>query len=229
MIPTPSAHLLNRPAGQSSAHPSARRAVPRQAPVQGRILARLPGAAALTLGAALALLAAPARAQTPAPTFRLISPTIADGGTLPKAQVFQGFGCEGGDQSPALVWSGAPAGTRSFVLTVYDPDAPTGSGWWHWVLADLPADLGGLPAGAGAVSAQGLPAGAWQGRNDYGSRAFGGACPPPGDRPHRYVFTLHALKVERLGVPADASAALIGYMTRAHSLGQAAFTATYGR
>ncbi|MEN9893970.1 MAG: hypothetical protein RLY78_4265 [Pseudomonadota bacterium] len=231
MIPTPSAHLLNRPAGPPSAHPSARRAVPRQAPVQGRILARLPGAAALTLGAALALLAAPARAQTPAPapTFRLISPTIADGGTLPKAQVFQGFGCEGGDQSPALVWSGAPAGTRSFVLTVYDPDAPTGSGWWHWVLADLPADLGGLPAGAGAASAQGLPAGAWQGRNDYGSHAFGGACPPPGDRPHRYVFTLHALKVERLGVPADASAALIGYMTRAHSLGQAAFTATYGR
>ena len=158
--------------------------------------------------------------------FRLTSPDIAEGKPLAEAQVFSGFGCTGGNTSPALSWSGAPAGTKSFVVTVYDPDAPTGSGWWHWVAFDLPASTSGLARGAG--TAGGMPAGAVQARNDYGKAGFGGACPPPG-APHRYIFKVTALKVEKLGVDADASAALIGFMTNANALGSATITATYGR
>lgn len=155
------------------------------------------------------------------------SPDIANGKTLSAAQVFQGFGCTGGNVSPALQWSNVPAGTKSFAITAYDPDAPTGSGWWHWTAYDLPASLRSLPAGAGKADA--LPSGAKHGRNDYGSKDFGGACPPPGDKPHRYIFTVFALKVETLEVPADASAALIGYMLNANKLATARITARYGR
>jgi len=157
----------------------------------------------------------------------LKSPDIANQKTLGTAQVYQGFGCTGGNLSPALSWSGVPTGTKSFAITAYDPDAPTGSGWWHWMAYDLPADLRGLPSGAG--TAGGLPGGAKQGRNDYGSNDFGGACPPPGDKPHRYVFTVFALKVDKLEVPADASTALIGYMLRANKLAAASITARFGR
>ena len=149
--------------------------------------------------------------------FTLTSPTIKPGATLADAQVFNGFGCSGKNVSPELKWSGAPAGTKSFAVTVYDPDAPTGSGWWHWVVYNLPAD------------GKGLPAGAVQGRTDFGANAFGGACPPQGDKPHRYVFTVYALKTDKLDVPADASAALIGFMIHANKLGSATFTAKYGR
>lgn len=155
------------------------------------------------------------------------STDIANEQTLGSAQVFQGFGCTGGNVSPALSWSDVPAGTKSFAITVYDPDAPTGSGWWHWTAYDLPASLRSLPAGAGKADA--LPGGAKQGRNDYGSKDFGGACPPPGDKPHRYTFTVFALKVEKLEVPADASAALIGYMLNANKLSTASMTARFGR
>jgi len=110
---------------------------------------------------------------------------------------------------------------------VYDPDAPTGSGWWHWLAYDIPASSDSLPQGA-AVKAE-LPQGTRQGRNDYGERNFGGACPPPGDKPHRYIFTVYALKVDKLDVPDEASAALIGFMLRANSLGSATLTANYGR
>lgn len=157
----------------------------------------------------------------------LNSPDIADGKTLGSAQVYQGFGCSGGNVSPALNWSDVPAGTKSFAITVYDPDAPTGSGWWHWTAYDLPAALRSLPAGAGKVGA--LPGGAKQGRNDYGSHDFGGACPPQGDKPHRYIFTVFALKEDKLEVPADASAALIGYMLNANKLATASLTAWFGR
>lgn len=159
--------------------------------------------------------------------FELSSPDIAEGRPLKGAQTYKGFGCDGGNLSPALAWKDAPAGTRSFAVTVYDPDAPTGSGWWHWVVYDIPAASGSLPAGAAVKSA--LPAGTKQGHNDFGSRDFGGACPPPGDRPHRYVFTVHALKVDRLDVPEDASAALIGFRLHANGLGKAQITATYAR
>ncbi|HRP29211.1 MAG TPA: YbhB/YbcL family Raf kinase inhibitor-like protein [Burkholderiaceae bacterium] len=176
---------------------------------------------------AAALLCAAALAG--AAGFTLTSPTIKPGATLADAQVFNGFGCSGKNVSPELKWSGAPAGTKSFAVTVYDPDAPTGSGWWHWVVYNLPADSTGLPEGAGAVDGKGLPPGALQGRTDFGAHAFGGACPPQGDKPHRYVFTVYALKTDKLDVPADASAALIGFMIHANKLGSATFTAKYGR
>lgn len=161
--------------------------------------------------------------------FVLTSPTIKPDSTLGNDQVFNGFGCTGGNLSPALQWSGAPEGTKSYALTVYDPDAPTGSGWWHWMVYNLPATTGALPANAGKANSATLPRGALQGRNDFGTRDFGGACPPPGDKPHRYIFTVYALKVDRLDLPADASAALIGYNINANKLGSATFTARYGR
>lgn len=161
--------------------------------------------------------------------FTLASPTLKPGATLTDAQVFKGFGCDGKNISPALTWSGAPRGTKSFALTLYDPDAPTGSGWWHWVVYNIPASANGLPEGAGGADGKGLPAGAVQGRTDFGSAAFGGACPPQGDKPHRYIFTLHALKTDKIDVPADASAALIGFMISANRLGKATLRTKYGR
>jgi len=166
-------------------------------------------------------------AATSAGAFDLKSADVAEGSTLTKAQVFSGFGCTGDNVSPALQWSGAPEGTKSFALTVYDPDAPTGSGWWHWVVYDLPASTASLPRGVGKSAK--LPEGAHQGRNDFGTADFGGACPPVGDKAHHYIFTIYALKIEKLGVPADATAALIGYNIKANSLGSATLNARYGR
>jgi len=161
--------------------------------------------------------------------FSLSSPSIKPGSTLTEAQVFKGFGCEGKNISPALKWSGAPKDTKSFALTVYDPDAPTGSGWWHWVVYNIPASATELPEGAGAADGKAMPAGAVQGRTDFGTAGFGGACPPPGDKPHRYIFTVHALKTEKIDAPADASAALVGFMINANRIGKASFEAKYGR
>lgn len=161
--------------------------------------------------------------------FTLNSPDIKAGGMIDPRFEFDGFGCKGANKSPALKWSGAPAGTRSFAVTVYDPDAPTGSGWWHWMVIDIPAEVMELPAGAGTLNSTALPKGAVQNRIDYGVAAFGGVCPPPGDKPHRYIFTVHALKTDKLDVPADATAALTGYMINANALGKASFTAKYGR
>ncbi len=160
--------------------------------------------------------------------FTLKSADVKPGASLTEAQVFNGFGCTGGNVSPQLSWSDAPKDTKSFVVTVYDPDAPTGSGWWHWVVFNIPATATEIPQGAGSGKG-GLPEGAIQGRTDFGAPGFGGACPPPGDKPHRYVFTVWALKVEKLDLTADSPAAMVGYMTRANSLGSATFTATYGR
>ena len=161
--------------------------------------------------------------------FKLESPTVKPGAMLTDAQVFNGFGCSGKNVSPALKWSGAPKDTKSYAVTVYDPDAPTGSGWWHWVVYDIPASATELPEGAGTADGKGLPPGTAQGRTDFGAPGFGGACPPKGDKPHRYIFTVHALKTEKLEVPADATAALVGFMINANRLGQASFTAKYGR
>jgi hypothetical protein len=166
-------------------------------------------------------------AAAAAPTFKLTSTDVSEGATLSKAQVYSGFGCSGDNLSPALSWSGAPAGTRSFALTVYDPDAPTGSGWWHWIVYDLPPATGSLAQGIGRTAA--LPQGAVEARNDFGARNFGGACPPPGNKPHRYVFTIHALKVDKLEVPLDASAAMVGFSIHASEIGKASITARYGR
>jgi Raf kinase inhibitor-like YbhB/YbcL family protein len=158
--------------------------------------------------------------------FQLTSPEVKEGKPLANAQVFNGMGCTGGNTAPQMHWKNAPAGTKSFALTVYDPDAPTGSGWWHWIVFDIPATASGLPAGANAKT---LPTGAQQGRNDAGAHEFSGACPPPGDKPHHYVFTLYALKVDKLAVPADASAAMIGFMIHANMIGKAQLTATHSR
>lgn len=162
--------------------------------------------------------------------FRLDSPDInSTRKPIANKHVFNGFGCEGENVSPAVVWMSPPAGTKSFALTVYDPDAPTGSGWWHWVVIDIPADSHGLPQGAGNAATKTMPAGVRQMRTDFGTSGWGGPCPPKGDRPHRYIFTVHALKVDKLEVPEDATAALVGYMINANRIDKASFTSHYGR
>lgn len=181
-----------------------------------------------TCGFLVALLAG-AAFTVQAETFTLLSVTIKPNATLSQDQVFDGFGCTGKNISPALSWSGAPAGTKSFAVTVYDPDAPTGSGWWHWIVFNIPPTVMALPAGAGDAAGRLLPAGVVQGRTDFGKPGFGGACPPQGDKPHRYIFTVYALKLEKLDVAADAGGAMIGFMINANQIGKASFTARYGR
>lgn len=161
--------------------------------------------------------------------FSVSSTAFAAGGALKPAQVFNSFGCTGQNVSPSLAWKGEPQGTQSFAVTVYDPDAPTGSGWWHWVVFDIPANVHSLAEGSGNIEGKGLPSAAKQGRSDYGIRAYGGACPPVGDKPHRYIFTVYALKVTHLDVPADASAAMIGYLIHGNALGNTSIQATYAR
>jgi Raf kinase inhibitor-like YbhB/YbcL family protein len=158
--------------------------------------------------------------------FRIWSRDIEEGARLSEAQVLNGMGHNGGNVSPHLAWEGAPEGTESFVVTCYDPDAPTGSGWWHWVVADIPANVSELPTGTGSGAAA-LPAGAIETRTDFGAPGYGGAAPPPG-APHRYIFTVHALKVKTIGVDREASAALVGFMANMNGLGKAAITTTYG-
>ena len=161
--------------------------------------------------------------------FTLRSEAVAPGSRLTAAQVYDGFGCTGENVSPDLRWTPGPEGTRSYAVTVFDPDARAGSGWWHWIVFNLPAEVTALKAGAGSVGGGSLPAGAAHGRSDFGTFGFGGACPPAGDEPHRYVFTVYALGTETLEVPGDATAALIGSMLDANALARAEFTATYGR
>ena len=170
-----------------------------------------------------------AAAVVQARAFTLSSPAIKPGSILTQEQVFNGFGCSGKNQSPALQWKDVPESTKSFAITVYDPDAPTGSGWWHWVVYNIPADVTALTAGAGEPTGKLLPLGAIQGRTDFGTHAFGGACPPKGDKPHRYIFTIYALSTEKIDVQPDASAALIGFMINANTLEKASFTAKFGR
>jgi Raf kinase inhibitor-like YbhB/YbcL family protein len=176
--------------------------------------------------AAMALSAAepPANSER----FTLTSTDFSAGGKLADSQVFNDFGCKGGNVSPALAWSGAPSATKSFALLVHDPDAPTGSGWWHWLVYNIPASVSALPAGAGDPQKKLLPAGAVQGRTDFGSAAYGGPCPPPGS-PHHYNFRLYALKVAKLDLPANATAALISFSVHSQALGEADLTGLYGR
>ena len=155
------------------------------------------------------------------PTFTLESPDFDNDGPLPSSARQ-----DGGNISPELHWSGAPAETKSFVLTVYDPDAPTGSGFWHWVLYDIPAAVTELPAGAGGGDFTGLPQGALHARNDYGDKRFGGAAPPPG-APHRYVFTVHALDTDSLGLPDDTAPAVVGFNITSHTLARAQIVPEY--
>jgi len=157
--------------------------------------------------------------------FELSSPAFAEGDTIPLKYVFNGWGAEGENISPPLQWTGVPEGAQSLALTVYDPDAPTGSGFWHWVIFNIPAGQSAFPEGAtGSIAAPSI-----EGRTDWGAPGYGGPCPPPGAPAHRYIFTLHALSVPALPLDAEASAAMVGFMIGMNSLGSAKLTAHYAR
>jgi Raf kinase inhibitor-like YbhB/YbcL family protein len=160
---------------------------------------------------------------------RLTSAEISAGGSIANDQAFNEFGCKGANISPSLSWTGAPQAAKSFAVTLYDPDAPTGRGWWHWVVADIPAGTTALPKNAGNAGAKLMPSGAVQSRNDFGTLGYGGPCPPPGAR-HHYVLTLFAVGADKLAGASNggAPAALAG-LVQSHSLGKASLIATYGR
>lgn len=166
----------------------------------------------ITLIASLSLLMAE--------NFTLSSTSLA--GQLTKSEEFNGFGCNGSNLSPALSWSGAPKGTKSFALTLYDPDAPSGSGWWHWQVVNIPANVKKLDAGT-------VPKGALQIMNDYGQIGFGGACPPQGDKAHQYIFTVYALDVETLPVESGTNSPIVGYHINAHTIEKASLISYYRR
>jgi len=149
------------------------------------------------------------------------------GGQLSKAQEFNSFGCNGNNISPALSWSNAPKGTKSFAVSIYDPDAPTGSGWWHWQVVNIPMSVSSLASDASAKHT--LPKGALEIVNDYGTVGFGGACPPIGDKAHQYIITVYALDVETLSVESTTNAPIVGYQMNGHTLAKASLVAYYGR
>jgi Raf kinase inhibitor-like YbhB/YbcL family protein len=164
-------------------------------------------------------------------TFILTSNSFKDGDYLPNDFILSadyGFGCEGGNKSPHLRWSGAPAATRSFAVTLYDPDAPTGSGFWHWLVVNIPGDVTELAVGAGSRGGD-LPASALQTRTDFGAPGYGGPCPPAGDHPHRYLFSVFAVKAERLDVNPDSSGAVVGFNLHFNMLAKAAIMGLYKR
>ena len=146
-------------------------------------------------------------------------------GQLTNKQVFSGFGCTGENISPELSWENAPKNTKSFAITVYDPDAPTGSGWWHWVVFDILKNKTNLSSGFGNIDSKD----AIQSVTDDGKSGFGGACPPLGDKAHRYIFTVHALDVETLGLDKNATPALVGFMLNSHTLAKSSLISYYGR
>jgi len=166
-------------------------------------------------------------ASVQADGFVLTSPDIQ--GQLTNKQVFSGFGCKGENISPALNWQNAPEGTKSFVVTMYDPDAPTGSGWWHWQVFDIAAVETGLKANAGNIVAAIAPKGSIQNPTDFGTAGYGGPCPPEGAGSHQYIFTVYALKVASLGLQADATPALVGFYLGFHTIAKASLVGYYGR
>jgi len=170
-----------------------------------------------------------AAAPTFASAFTLSTQGFGNGSTIPMIHVFNESGCAGGNHSPALSWSGEPAGTKSFAITMYDPDAPTGSGWWHWTVFNIPPTVHSLNAAAGDAGSAALPAGAVQGRTDFGFSHYGGPCPPVGDPAHHYEITVFALKVAKLPLNTQSSGALVGFTLHSNTLDKAQTVGTYGR
>lgn len=172
---------------------------------------------------------APFAALREVPTFELTSTDIVDGQELPAAQRSKAMGVPGGeDASPQLSWSGFPAETKSFLVTMYDPDAPTQSGWWHWTVVDVPADATELVTGAGDGDADRLPGEAYMVRNDAKMQGYLGAAPPQGHGEHRYVFTVQALDVAKLDADEDATPAMIGFLAYPHVIARASISCTFG-
>ena len=161
--------------------------------------------------------------------FALSSPQIKDKGQVAAEQVFNSFGCQGNNVSPVLQWKNAPRTAKSFAVTVYDPDAPTGSGWWHWVIFNIPAQANGLEKNAGNVEAGLAPAGSIQGRTDFGKSGYGGPCPPAGDKRHRYQFTVYALKTDKLPLDENAPAAMVAYYLGQNLIQKTILTGYYSR
>jgi Raf kinase inhibitor-like YbhB/YbcL family protein len=170
---------------------------------------------------------AKSKAVAHAASFKVSAPDFITKGRVDASHVFNGMGCTGQNISPALQWSNPPAGTKSFAVTMYDPDAPTGSGWWHWVMYNIPANVTGLAAGAG--NGRNAPRGSAQGPTDFGTRGYGGPCPPPGDKPHHYHLTVFALKVDKLDIPGNGTAAMVGFNLHANTLAKAQVTGLYAR
>jgi len=183
-----------------------------------KVAAMLVGlAGALALGAAVAA------------DFKLTSPDIGPDKPLAQDFVFSGFGCSGGNQSPALSWSGAPPGTKGYAVALFDPDAMQGRGFWHWLMVNIPAGTTALGRDAGRNDGSKMPAGAVQIKNGFRALGYSGSCPPPADEPHGYVMTVYALKVAALEVPADVSSASMLTAIEANSLGKASLTYHFGR
>lgn len=160
-------------------------------------------------------------------TFTLSSKDL--GGEITNQQEFNGFGCTGENKSPQLSWTNPPEGTKSYAITIYDKDAPTGSGWWHWVVFDLPSNTTELPTGAGTVELGLAPKEAIQSITNYGTKGYGGPCPPEGHGLHQYVITVHALKTDKLGLDENTNPAVVGYYLSNNTIAKASLVAYYKR
>jgi Raf kinase inhibitor-like YbhB/YbcL family protein len=163
-------------------------------------------------------------------TFQLTSPDFGPDKPLGEKFLFSGMGCAGGNVSPALNWDNPPAGTKSFALMVHDPDAPTGgAGIWHWVVINIPASARSIEQGAGTADGSKLPPGSRPISNDYETTAWGGPCPPKGHKPHAYNFTLYALGVEKIDLPANGTASHAGFLVNRAAIAKATWVGSYGR